>query len=309
MNRTTSFPRCCQAAALSCSRSSAATASERVAVLDLNTAQVENGDSLRKPGGIRGDGSPRLRGRRGAVGRPLRCDDAGCRRRSGARCSSTSRGAHAAANLALSRHGMLAYAPSAGAGDARSLVWVDRHGNESPIAAPTRAYVLPRLSPDGTRVAVSIDDGQRPEFWIWDFSLQKLVAAAIRSRATRRVFWSGRLTAGISSSGRETSFGARRMAPAPWSNWPTTSMPDATRRRAVAISPDGRRLIFERADAGALVRPDGAPSRRPPTSKRRREIERRRSSTRRPTNGTRRLLPMAAGWRTNRTRRGSSRST
>ena len=80
----------------------------------------------------------------------------------------------ATANLAVSRRGTLAYAPSAGASAARSLVWLDRRGNESSIGVPQRAYYLPRLSPDGTRIAVSIHDGSRLGFWTWHFSEQRL---------------------------------------------------------------------------------------------------------------------------------------
>ena len=36
----------------------------------------------------------------------------------------------------------------------RRLVWVSRNGAEQPLAAPAHAYVFPRLSPDGRRVAV-----------------------------------------------------------------------------------------------------------------------------------------------------------
>ena len=49
----------------------------------------------------------------------------------------------------------------------RTLVWVDRQGRETPIPAPPRAYVYPRLSPDGTRVAVYASD-QELDLWVWD---------------------------------------------------------------------------------------------------------------------------------------------
>ena len=65
-----------------------------------------------------------------------------------------------AANYAVSRSGTLVYMP-ADVGEQtalRSLVWVDRKGREEPIKAPLRAYGTPRLSPDGTRVAVGILD-------------------------------------------------------------------------------------------------------------------------------------------------------
>ena len=58
-------------------------------------------------------------------------------------------------------------------GATRSLVWVDRQGHEEPITAPPRAYVAPRLSPDGTRVALDIRD-QENDIWIWDLARQTL---------------------------------------------------------------------------------------------------------------------------------------
>jgi serine/threonine-protein kinase len=46
-------------------------------------------------------------------------------------------------------------------------VWVDRAGREEPLVAPPRAYMHPRLSPDGTRIAVYIQD-QEQDLWMWD---------------------------------------------------------------------------------------------------------------------------------------------
>ena len=55
----------------------------------------------------------------------------------------------------VSADGTLAYVPGAWRqAETRTLVWVDRQGRETPIPAPPRAYVQPRLSPDGKRVAV-----------------------------------------------------------------------------------------------------------------------------------------------------------
>jgi serine/threonine-protein kinase len=78
------------------------------------------------------------------------------------------------ANYAVSP-GTLVYVPSAAAETPlRSLVWVDRKGHEEPIAAPLRAYGPPRLSPDGTRVAMSIVDQGNNEVWIWDLARKTL---------------------------------------------------------------------------------------------------------------------------------------
>ena len=54
---------------------------------------------------------------------------------------------------------------TAGPQPQRSLMWVDRRSDEEEIKVPPRAYVLPRLSPDGTRVAVDIRD-QENDIWI-----------------------------------------------------------------------------------------------------------------------------------------------
>jgi serine/threonine-protein kinase len=57
-------------------------------------------------------------------------------------------------------------------GDARGLqrvpVWVDRTGTERALAAPPSTYENPRLSPDGKRLAVSIDAGNVQNIWIQD---------------------------------------------------------------------------------------------------------------------------------------------
>ena len=79
--------------------------------------------------------------------------------RSGAgRRQTCGRAGGGAANYAVSRSGTLVYVPAAGTQTPRSLVWVDRKGRETPISAPPRAYAEPRLSPDGTRVALTIRD-------------------------------------------------------------------------------------------------------------------------------------------------------
>jgi serine/threonine-protein kinase len=76
------------------------------------------------------------------------------------------------AEFAVSRTGTLVYVPAgvnSQRSPARSLVWVDRRGGRETIPAPTGTYVYPRLSPDGTRVALDVLDQQR-DIWIWDFN-------------------------------------------------------------------------------------------------------------------------------------------
>ena len=74
-------------------------------------------------------------------------------------------------DFAVATDGTLVYVDAQGsaAANARTLVWVDRAGNEEAIAAAPRAYEHPRLSPDGMRVAVWISD-QEDDIWILDLA-------------------------------------------------------------------------------------------------------------------------------------------
>jgi serine/threonine-protein kinase len=72
-------------------------------------------------------------------------------------------------DFAMADDGTLVYV-DASAGllaNARTLVWVTRAGKEEPVDAQPRAYEHPRLSPDGTRLAVWSSD-QASDIWIWD---------------------------------------------------------------------------------------------------------------------------------------------
>ena len=62
------------------------------------------------------------------------------------------------ANFSISDNGRLIYGPGAGGPDRaqRSLVWVDRSGQEELVPAPLRDYNYVSLSPDGTRAVVEI---------------------------------------------------------------------------------------------------------------------------------------------------------
>jgi len=72
--------------------------------------------------------------------------------------------------IAVSNSGTLVYVPGeAGSGGIqRNLVWVDRNGKEEPLAAQPNDYRFPRISPDGTKVAMAIYAGEKSDIWIWD---------------------------------------------------------------------------------------------------------------------------------------------
>jgi Tol biopolymer transport system component len=72
------------------------------------------------------------------------------------------------ARLGLANDGTLVYAPGSGAGTQRTLVWVDRSGREEAVAAPPRQYSWVRVSPDGTRLAMEIQDTANTDIWTYD---------------------------------------------------------------------------------------------------------------------------------------------
>ena len=75
-----------------------------------------------------------------------------------------------AANFSFSRDGTLVYVPGTdtGSGLQRTLVWVDREGREEPLALDPGGYNRPRVSPDGTRVAVDMSGPEGTDVWTSD---------------------------------------------------------------------------------------------------------------------------------------------
>jgi serine/threonine-protein kinase len=68
--------------------------------------------------------------------------------------------------FAVSATGLLVYATS---GDRHQLVWVDRGGVATAISSDREAFREPRVSPDGKRIVVAInDETRRSDLWIYD---------------------------------------------------------------------------------------------------------------------------------------------
>ena len=80
-------------------------------------------------------------------------------------------------------------------------MWVDRKGQETPIKAPPRLYDEPRLSPDGTRVALAIND-QEHDVWIWDLARETLTRLTFDPGVDESPVWT--------SDGRRVVFGSTR---------------------------------------------------------------------------------------------------
>ena len=116
----------------------------------------------------------------------------------------TMSGTTGTADYAVSQNGTLVYAPGAvGGGINRTLVWADRQGREEPIKTPPRAYIIPRISPDGTRVALDIRD-QENDIWVWDLKRETLARVTFDPGLDQSPVWT--------PDGRRLIFGSTRGA-------------------------------------------------------------------------------------------------
>jgi serine/threonine protein kinase/Tol biopolymer transport system component len=77
------------------------------------------------------------------------------------------------AQYSISSTGTLVYVPGSAVTRRLKLVWVDRKGAEQTVPAPTHNYVLPRISPDGQRVAAGIEEADS-QVWLYDLGRDTL---------------------------------------------------------------------------------------------------------------------------------------
>ena len=75
--------------------------------------------------------------------------------------------------------GTLVYLTEQAAFGPRVLVWVDQDGREEPIPLEPAAYYRPQLSPDGTRIAYSVENRENQDVWVAD-----LLRPGVRIRVT-----------------------------------------------------------------------------------------------------------------------------
>jgi serine/threonine-protein kinase len=149
------------------------------------------------------------------------------------------------ADFALSQNGTLVYTPGGVAfGVIRSLAWVNRQGREEPIKASPRAYVLPRISPDGSRVALDIRD-QENDIWVWDLKRETLVRVTFGPSIDQFPVWTSDSRRIIFSSNRGGGLNPNlywRAADNTGTIERLTTSPN--QQNPLSISPDGTRVLF-----------------------------------------------------------------
>ncbi|HEY4362905.1 MAG TPA: protein kinase [Bryobacteraceae bacterium] len=84
----------------------------------------------------------------------------------------------------VSRNGTLVYRKRRGgvAGNLMTIQWVDAAGKRDPLLVKPGVYTAPRLSPDGKRVALAIEDGSGRNIWVYDLAhdaLNRLTSSGV----------------------------------------------------------------------------------------------------------------------------------
>ncbi len=152
------------------------------------------------------------------------------------------------AQFDLAGDGTLLYATGGATGNTRTLVWVNREGREEPLTAEPRPYTYPRISPDGTRIALEVQD-RDDDIWIWDIARETLTRLTFDPAIDRYPAWT--------ADGAHVAFGSRRGGGFENLYWKAADGAGAVRRLnesentqvPLVFSPDGR-LVFRDGGGG-----------------------------------------------------------
>jgi serine/threonine-protein kinase len=149
------------------------------------------------------------------------------------------------ASYSLAEDGTLVYVEGQSAGPIgqRTMVWVNRDGEQEPINVPPRAYTYARLSPDGTRVALDARD-QQNDIWIFDLARETLTRLTTDPGLNRGPVWF--------PDGTRLAFSAERDGVPESIYWQKADGSGQVERLSVGsraqvtadFSPDGKSLVF-----------------------------------------------------------------
>ena len=152
-----------------------------------------------------------------------------------------------ASHLAVADNGTIAYASGTALAAANRLVWVDRQGKTQPIGLPQGLYFDPRISPDGTRVAVTWQTltAGNGDIWVSDLtrntftrlSFSQGALSPVWSADGKRIYYSA-----IDPSGRKTTI-MRRPADGSREAEPVAELD--SRAYLQAVTPDEKTVLID----------------------------------------------------------------
>ena len=163
-----------------------------------------------------------------------------------------------AAHFDVNAAGSLVYVPRIG--NALRLTWVDRTGNEEAIPGELRPYRHPRVSPDGARITVEVEDPANTDVWvgdarrgtfarlttnedvdsdpIWTPDGSRVVFASVRGKTG--LFWQAADGSGAASHIAEGSGGVR---PLTWTSGGDLVYEELAGPAVQVLPPDGRSAV------------------------------------------------------------------
>jgi serine/threonine-protein kinase len=152
-----------------------------------------------------------------------------------------------ASHLTVADNGTIAYASGTALAAANRLVWVDRQGKTQPIGLPQGLYFDPRISPDGTRVAVTWQTltAGNGDIWVSDLtrntftrlSFSEGALSPIWSADGKKIYYSS-----IAPTGRQTTIMRR---PADGSREAERVAVLDSRAYLQAVTPDEKTLLLD----------------------------------------------------------------
>jgi serine/threonine-protein kinase len=147
----------------------------------------------------------------------------------------------------ISATGTLVYVPGA-VGTQRSLVWVDRQGNEQSVPVDAKEYSSARVSPDGSRIVLDTaraDD----DLWLWDGQRNVLRRFTTEPGADLSPEWTrdGRQVVFASSRRGQSNLFVQVVDSAAAAK-PLLPSPDA--QQPISFAPDGRLLFWTNPAGG-----------------------------------------------------------
>jgi serine/threonine-protein kinase len=158
------------------------------------------------------------------------------------------------AHFEPSQGGVLVYLPASARDAERRLVWVDRQGDPTVLAADRAGFENAKLSPDGGRLAVNIVQGGMSSVWVYDLTRGSRIR--LTSEGTNhQIIWSPdgkQIIYGHGGRGPVSLF--RRMADGTGTDERLNTSPGVV-DLPTSWSPDGRFVAFtESGPSGTHVR-------------------------------------------------------
>jgi eukaryotic-like serine/threonine-protein kinase len=145
------------------------------------------------------------------------------------------------ANFGVASDGTLVYVPGKARGTDRHLVRVDRTGRARPLTDTRRAYSTMSLSPDGRRLALTIESAN-DQVWVYELDRGTLTPQTLRWNNNTPIW---------TPDGRRLTFSSTPDGPANvyWQPADRSGAPEKLTAGAdwqfpVAWSPDGKTLLF-----------------------------------------------------------------